>query len=163
MYTLFRLPFILLELALRGGAETLKELLRLAAGAPRRDARASSPDRARQRAEAFAQREAAARPEPRPRRPTPVRRPEPPEPEAERLGERPAHISSGAEEVASFGPADDPSAQVEVEPPWPGYAEQPAAAIVARVRAADEATKAVVLMYERRHKKRRTVLQAAGA
>jgi hypothetical protein len=113
MYTLFRLPFILLELALRGGAEAIKELLRLAAAPPAGD-------------------------------------------------ERPAHVSRDADPVASFGPSDDAAARLDVQPPWVGYAEQPAAVIIARVRAADEATKAVVLLYERQHKKRRTVLQAAG-
>jgi hypothetical protein len=35
--------------------------------------------------------------------------------------------------------------------------------IVDRVRAADEAVRAVVLLYERSHRKRKTVLRAAGS
>jgi hypothetical protein len=64
--------------------------------------------------------------------------------------------------VESFGPADDVGATITVEEPWDGYAQQPATAIVARLRGADPATKAVVALYERGHKGRATVLRATG-
>jgi hypothetical protein len=78
------------------------------------------------------------------------------------LGEEPAHVSSGAETVASFGPAGDPSPTFDVQAPWDGSDAHPAAEIIKRVRAADEATKAVVLLYERGHKGRTSVIRAAG-
>ncbi|MEO8689639.1 MAG: hypothetical protein ABI611_15675, partial [Solirubrobacteraceae bacterium] len=86
----------------------------------------------------------------------------PPAPEAELLGDEPAHVTSGAEPVASFGPAGDPSPTLQVQAPWDGYDALPAAEIVKRVRAADEATRAVVLLYERGHKDRASVVRAAG-
>jgi hypothetical protein len=64
--------------------------------------------------------------------------------------------------VESFGPADDVGATITVDEPWEGYAKEPATAIVARLRGADPATKAVVALYERGHKRRATVLRAAG-
>ena len=76
--------------------------------------------------------------------------------------EPPAHVSAGAETVASFGPADDPSPAVHVQAPWDGYDAHSAAEIIKRVRATDEATKAVVLLYERGHKGRASVIRAAG-
>ena len=164
MYTLLRLPLILLEMALRQGAGAVKDILRLVAGGA--DGDGPDPAAARREAEAVAAAEARARrPEARPRAaarrrsaPAPAPAPvPPPEPEA-----APAHVSSGAETVASFGPADDPSARIDVQAPWSGYDTQPAAAIVARIRAADEATKAVALLYERGHKGRASVIRAAG-
>jgi len=64
--------------------------------------------------------------------------------------------------VASFGPSDDPSPTLDVQAPWDGYDAQPAAEVVKRVREGDEATKAVVLLYERQHKARSTIIRAAG-
>jgi hypothetical protein len=64
--------------------------------------------------------------------------------------------------VESFGPADDVGATITVDEPWDGYAQQSATAIVGRLRGADPATKAVVALYERGHKRRATVLRAAG-
>ena|SRR5215210_2022758 len=186
MHTLLRLPLILLEMALRQGAGAVKELLRAVTGGA--DDRAYAPaDRvpmpaerpdpaaARRAAEVVAAEEARARrPEARPRAaarrrpatpppPAPATPPPPPPaPEAELLGEEPAHVSRGAETVASFGPADDPSPTFDVQAPWDGYDAQPAAEITKRVRAADEATKAVVLLYERGHKARASVIRAAG-
>jgi hypothetical protein len=73
------------------------------------------------------------------------------------------HLDDGGDPlVESFGPADDVGATITVEEPWDGYAQQPAAAIVARLRGADPATKAVVALYERGHKQRATVLRATG-
>ena len=70
-------------------------------------------------------------------------------------------MSTAAETVASFGPAD-PSPALNVQAPWDGYDGHPAAEIIKRVRAADEATRAVVLLYERGHKGRASVIRAAG-
>ena len=178
MHTLLRLPLILLEMALRQGAGAVKDILRLVAGGgeddrPYAPAERPDPAAARRDAEVVGAEEARARrPEARPRNaarrrpapaPAPATPPAPaPAPEAELLGERPAHVSSGAETVASFGPAADPSATFDVQAPWDGYDAHPAAEIVKRVRAADEATKAVVLLYERGHKGRTSVIRAAG-
>jgi len=63
--------------------------------------------------------------------------------------------------VYSFGDPDEPGAAVAVDAPWPGYDQQRAPDVVARVKGADDATKAVVLLYEQGHKKRKSVLQAA--
>jgi len=163
MHTLLRLPLILLEMALRGGAGTVKDILRLLVGGgdedrpyapverpdPRRDAEVVAAQEARARA---ARPRAAARPAPAPA----------PAPEAEPLGEEPAHVTRGAEAVASFGPADDPSPTLHVQAPWDGYDAHPAAEVIKRVRAGDEATKAVVLLYEQGHKARASVIRAAG-
>jgi hypothetical protein len=169
MHTLLRLPLILLELALRGGAGALKDLARLLGGGgdERRSVPSERPDppAARRDAEVVAAQEARAR-RARPRaaaRTAPAPAPAAaPAPEAERLGDEPAHVTTGAEAVASFGPADDPSPNLQVQAPWERYDAQPAAEIVKRVRAADEATKAVVLLYERGHKHRASVIRAAG-
>jgi hypothetical protein len=183
MHTLLRLPLILLEIALRQGAGAVKEILRLVAGGeddrpftpaerPRpADRPGPDPAAALREAEEVAAAEArarrpaarpraAARPRPAPA-PTPAPEP-PPAPEAERLGDEPAHVSREAETVASFGPADDPSPRLEVQAPWDDYDTQPAGEVVKRVRGADEATKAVVLLYERGHKSRASVIKAAG-
>ena len=184
MYTLLRLPFILLEMALRQGAGAVKEIVRLVSGGDGAQDRSPAPTErqgpdpaevaaaARREARSVAAEEARARrPEARPRAaarrrpapPAPAAPPEPPPaPEAELLGEEPTHVSREAETVASFGPADDPAPTIDVHAPWSGYDDQPAAEIVKRVRAADEATKAVVLLYERGHKSRSSVIRAAG-
>jgi len=174
MHTLLRLPLILLELALRGGAGALKDIVKLLGGGDGDDARPDSaaperperPDPRRDAGVVAAQearvREARRRAAPAPT-PAPAPAPEPvPAPEAELLGEAPAHVSRGDEAVASFGPADDPSPTLNVQAPWEDYDAQPAAEIATRVRAADEATKAVVLLYEQSHKARASVIRAAG-
>jgi type II secretory pathway pseudopilin PulG len=53
-----------------------------------------------------------------------------------------------------------PGAEVHVAEPWAGYEGMTAADIVARLRTADDAEKAVVLLYEGTHRKRKTVLRA---
>src|SRR5215210_8365621 len=164
MYTLLRLPLILLEMALRQGAGAVKEIVRLVAGGGEQDrsyapAERPGPDPAavsREAQRVAAEEARARRPEARPRaaarrRPAPAPAPPPepaPEREAELLGDEPVHVSREAETVASFGPADDPSPAIEVQAPWSGYDDQPAAEIAKRARAADEATKAVVLLLE---------------
>jgi hypothetical protein len=177
MNMLLRLPLLLLELALRGGAGAIRDILRLVSGrspddgyGPTPSAEAGAAAGARREAERVAADEAAARrPAARPsgaRRRTPRPRPAPapaPSPgrDAELLGDEPAHVSTDAAPVASFGPGDEPGATLVVEPPWPNYDAHPAAEIIRRVRAGDEATRAVVLLYERGHKARKSVIAAA--
>ena len=172
MFSLLRLPLILLELALRGGAGALKDILRLVGGAsderpyvptPEAEAEAAAAASARREAERVAADEAAARRpaarpsaarrRTRPARPRPVAAAPPPEP----------HVSSEPTQVASFGPADEPGATLDVQAPWPGYDANSAAEVVKRVRQGDEATRAVVLLYERSHKARKSVIAAAEA
>jgi hypothetical protein len=173
MPMLLRLPLMLLELLLRGGASLLKDLLlrRLAGGSgderpyvpsPEAEAEAAAAASARREAERLAAAEAAARrPAARPgaarqrTRPTPIRPVEPAPAPA------PAHVSEEAEQVASFGPSDDPGSTIEVQAPWPRYDEHSAAEVIKRVRSGDEATRAVVLLYERTHKARKSVIAAA--
>jgi hypothetical protein len=88
----------------------------------------------------------------------PAIEPDPPRP----LRSVEGHVDSEATLVESFGPAGDPAAGVTVDEPWEGYDELPATAILARLRDADEATKAVVRLYEQTHKKRQTILRAIG-
>jgi len=173
MPMLLRLPLMLLELLLRGGASLLKDLLlrRLAGDAAderpyvpsaEAEAEAAAAASARREAERLAAAEAAARrPAARPSavrqrtRPTPVRPVEPaPKP-------APVHVSEEAEQVASFGPSDDPGSTIEVQAPWPNYDGHSAAEVIRRVRSGDEATRAVVLLYERTHKARKSVIAAA--
>ena len=168
MHTLLRLPLALLELALRDGLSLARSLLRLVGPSdgsppPSPPGPAARPDPAAPppvRADAAMQR-TRSRERERARATAPAAVPAP---EAERLGEVPPQVSREAELVASFGPSgEDGHAAVGVMMPWKGYEVQPAAEIVARVRKADEATKAVVLLYEQGHKSRATVLRAARA
>jgi hypothetical protein len=171
MFPLLRLPLILLEMALRGGAGALKDVLRLLGGGGGGDERpyapteVPNPTAAYRDAGVVAAQEARAR-RARPRaaaRTAPAPAPAPvPAPEAELLGEEPAHVTRGDEAVASFGPADDPSPTLHVQAPWGGYDAHSAAEVIKRVRAGDEATKAVVLLYEQGHKARASVIRAAG-
>jgi hypothetical protein len=57
---------------------------------------------------------------------------------------------------------DSPGAQIRVGEPWPGYRAMNAPEIIDRLRGADDAVKGVVLLYERGHRNRKTVVQAAG-
>ncbi len=75
----------------------------------------------------------------------------------------PRHVEVPVEEVASFGPPSDAGPQIVVEAPWSNYDRMSAQDVIDRLRAADEATKAAVLLYERRHKNRKTVAAAALA
>src|SRR3954452_172662 len=75
------------------------------------------------------------------------------------------HVDREATIVESFGPAGDVGdvgGTITVDEPWPGYDGDTAAAIVARLRSADTATKGVVRLYERANKNRATVVRAAG-
>ena len=173
MNMLLRLPIILLELLLRGGVGAVRDVLRRVSDAEPDDgaatAEAVAPAAgARREAERVAAEEAAARrPAARPSaarrrtRPSPAPEAGPPAAEAGPPAAEPAHVSTEATPVASFGPSDDPGATIEVEPPWPNYDAHPAAEVVRRVRAGDEATRAVVLLYERGNKARKSVIDAA--
>jgi hypothetical protein len=108
---------------------------------PSRDAPAASPPLS------------AAAPSPPARREPPA----PPEPE---------HIEVEDELVGEFaeqGAEDGAGAEIEVAEPWPGYAALSATDVIDRLAAASEAERAVVGLYEREHKKRRTVLAAVEA
>jgi hypothetical protein len=59
------------------------------------------------------------------------------------------------------GAEDGAGAAVEVDEPWPGYADMNANAVIARLRKASAAELALVELYERAHKHRKTVLAAA--
>jgi hypothetical protein len=70
------------------------------------------------------------------------------------------HVETESTLVESFGSPGDVGSAISVDAPWDGYDAMAASAVVARVRGSDEATKAVVRMYEQQHKKRATVLRA---
>lgn len=57
--------------------------------------------------------------------------------------------------------AGSPGAELHVDPPWAGYERMSAADIVDRLVVADAAEKAVVRLYEQRHRRRRSILAAA--
>jgi hypothetical protein len=99
--------------------------------------------------------EAAAPPPPPPPPPDVVvaAQPEPP---------APRHVDSEPSLAYESGPADDPGASVHVDAPWDDYDRLRAADIVARLRSADEATRAVVRLYEQQGKARSSVLAATG-
>jgi hypothetical protein len=154
MMFLFRVPFLLLELLLRRLLRHDEQEERFAPARASAPVPAPEPPRAavptptaEEAIHRRTVREAATEPPP----PTPLRP----------IGNA-GHLDEEAELVESFGPADDVGATLTVEEPWNGYAQQPAAAIVARLRGADPAVKAVVALYERGHKNRATVLRAAG-
>jgi hypothetical protein len=56
--------------------------------------------------------------------------------------------------------SDSPGPEIRIDEPWPGYRKLRAPDIVDRLQAADEATKAMVRLFESGHRKRRTVLTA---
>jgi hypothetical protein len=188
MNTLLRLPFSVAETTVRTGLSIATVPLKVAS-APLRLVQGvlsgdddASPEPATYRVSqapppSVASAATTAPPVPRPAtarppRVTPVAPPAPaaarapappsPGPEAELLGDVPAHVDRAATPVASFGPADDASATLSVEAPWDGYDRLTATEIVGRLRGADEAVKAVVLLYERQHRARRSILDAAG-
>jgi hypothetical protein len=185
MQLLFRLPFALLEMALRRGLGAFLEFAGLVRGddagaddlvvptpapPPRYEAptapaapapaaptaqAAPPPPTAEEAIDRRVAREAAAG-NGRPA-PEPASASSRPRP----LRETP-HVDREAEVVESFGPAEDVVATIDVDEPWDGYDGMPAGAIVTRLRGADPATKGVVRLYEQQHKKRATVLRATG-
>ena len=87
----------------------------------------------------------------------------PPEP-LDEASERAKTINDEPElvaELAEPGAEEGASAAVEVEEPWGGYDDLTAEEAIARIGGADAAELAVVELYERSHKQRRTVLTAA--
>jgi hypothetical protein len=67
--------------------------------------------------------------------------------------------------VAEFGEEgaeEKAGAQVHVDPPWGGYDDMTAARIQQRLRTAKREVVAAVSLYESTHRKRRTVIDAAG-
>jgi hypothetical protein len=67
------------------------------------------------------------------------------------------------ERVVETEGAAAPGAQLRVEAPWDGYDAMKAGEIVARVRSADPAARAVVRLYEQTHKKRKSILDATAS
>jgi hypothetical protein len=100
-----------------------------------------------------------------PRRDIEFREPEP-IPRGERLARDVEPLASrraegnGSTVVETEGAAA-PSATIAVDTPWADYDDMTAADIVKRLRRSDEATKAVVLLYERANKGRKSVVDAA--
>jgi hypothetical protein len=74
----------------------------------------------------------------------------------------PPHVDAEAELTYEAGPGEDVGAQVHVDPPWDGYDHMRAADIVDRLRVSDEATRAVVRLYEAQGKARSSVLAATS-
>jgi hypothetical protein len=74
----------------------------------------------------------------------------------------PAHVDSEPELAYESGPAADVGAEVRVDAPWEGYDRMRAADIVARLKSADDATRAVVRLYEQQGKARSSVLAATA-
>jgi hypothetical protein len=185
MFLVVRLPLILAETFLRQGLATVEAVVRLLRGGTDEDARvvptvpepaprygdrssangvdaaaagergpaaAPPPPTAQEAIGRRRAREESAR-TPRTRRPAPAPR---------RPPATGAHVDREATVVESVGPAEGPGAALRVNAPWEGYDQMPAAAVVQRVRGADEATKGVVRLYEQTHKARRTILAATG-
>jgi hypothetical protein len=77
----------------------------------------------------------------------------------------PEHIDTEHELVAEFaeaGAEDGAGAEISVAEPWPGYSKLAASDVIDRLTVASDAERAVVALYEREHKKRKTVLAATG-
>jgi hypothetical protein len=108
------------------------------------------------------------RPAARPPRPAPAAEPPAPAPEApaspsevaEDLGLREGHVGDDEPTLVESEGAAAPGPELEVDEPWPGYRSMRATAIVQRLRGSDDATKAIVRLYERQHRNRRTVIAA---
>jgi hypothetical protein len=74
----------------------------------------------------------------------------------------PAHVDSETVVAYAAGPAQDVGAELHVDAPWDGYDRMRAADIVDRLQVADEATRAVVRLYETQGKARSSVLAATA-
>jgi hypothetical protein len=74
----------------------------------------------------------------------------------------PAHVDSETVVAYAAGPAQDVGAELHVDAPWDGYDRMRAADIVDRLSVADEATRAVVRLYEAQGKARSSVLAATA-
>ena len=74
----------------------------------------------------------------------------------------PTHVDSEPVVAYEAGPGDEVGAEVHVDAPWDGYDRMRAADIVDRLRVADDATRAVVRLYESQGKARSSVLAATA-
>ena len=75
-----------------------------------------------------------------------------------------AHVETGetlVAEVADPGAEDGAGAELHVEEPWQRYDALSAADVIDRLGAQDPAALSVLLLYERSHRARKTVLDAA--
>ena len=76
----------------------------------------------------------------------------------------PAHVEAGetlVAELADPGAEDGAGAELHVTEPWQRYDALSAADIVDRLATQDRAALSVLLLYERTHRARKTVLEAA--
>jgi hypothetical protein len=87
------------------------------------------------------------------------------EPDAQRRnGSPPSHVDEEATlvlESADPGAADGVGAEIRVDPPWPGYARMTAAEVIDRIAAQPESVLTVLLLYERSHRARPSVIAAS--
>ena len=97
-----------------------------------------------------------ATPQPAPSTPSSSERNAPREREPVHVSEEPALV----EEFAEPGAEDGAGAEIHVEAPWEGYGEMNANQVVARLGSATPAALAAVQLYESRHRRRQTILNA---
>lgn len=83
--------------------------------------------------------------------------PPPPPPEEGHVSEEPVQVA----EFAEPGAEDGAGAELEFQEPWEGYSQQDARTILRRLGPAGSEALAAVDLYERTHRKRRSVLAAA--
>jgi len=110
---------------------------------------------------------------PPPRRPKPVKPPPPVPPSratgpavpvvppprgAKQVDDTPVPVAEFGEE----GAEDEAGSQVRIDPPWNGYDDMTAAQMQQRLGTAKREVVAAVSLYEGSHRKRRTVIDAAG-
>jgi ferritin-like metal-binding protein YciE len=82
---------------------------------------------------------------------------------AGRLREAEREREQNAEEIAvETEGAGEPGPEVHVDAPWAGYDDMKASEIVARVRAAPPAVKAMARLYEETNKRRKSILEATS-
>jgi hypothetical protein len=101
---------------------------------------------------------------PAPERPTPIVSAPQPQDVEQPLTPEPVHVSEEPElvrEEAEPGAEDGAGASVRVQPPWEGYERMAAREVIARLGDASPAELAAVELYERTHRSRQTVLEAA--
>jgi hypothetical protein len=95
--------------------------------------------------------------------PTPPRAASPPPP-VEPVTDEPTRAEVGrrrvAQREAEGGGPGGVGAEVHIDEPWDGYARMTAPEVVERLVGADEATRAVVRLYEAANRNRTTVLRA---
>ena len=93
-----------------------------------------------------------------------VERPPAPAREAETVSApEPQHVSEEQELVEEFaepGAAQGAGAEIHVDAPWDGYEQMSAKQVIARFATADPAELAAVQLYEGRHRRRQTILNA---